>query len=43
MLFISSLAECLEDFSGGLFWEVVFDGDLVERACRDIDEKFRYI
>ena len=39
MLFCFS--ECLEEFSGGLFWEVAFDGDTVARPCRDIDDRFR--
>ena len=35
--------ECLEDFTGGLFWEVAFDGDEVSKPCRAIDERFRYL
>ena len=34
--------ECLEDFVGGLFWNVAFDGDIVSRPCRNIDSIFRY-
>ena len=35
--------ECLEDFSGGFFWDVAFDGDTVAKPCRAVDERFRYV
>ena len=35
--------ECLEDFSGGVFWDVAFDGDTVAKPCRAVDERFRYV
>jgi hypothetical protein len=34
------LEKCLEDFSGGVFWDVAFDGDTVAKPCRAVDERF---
>ena len=35
--------ECLEDFTGGLFWEVAFEGDTIAKPCTAIDNSFRYV
>ena len=42
-LFTLCHTECPENFAGGLYWEVAFEGDTVTQPCRDIDSIFRYI
>ena len=40
-IILSVVTVCPEDFSGGLFWEVAYDGDTLAKPCRDVDQIFR--
>ena len=39
-IILSVVTVCPEDFAG-LFWEVAYDGDVLAKPCRDVDQRFR--